>query len=225
MTTCSGTASSTALSCASAAQFHNGDGISLYGAGATNTLSTPSAPTVTPSLAAHATGTGVDVNAPAGSTPFSYKVVAVGSWSATSGSNLWGAYTAASAAGATSTGNTLGSQTQTISTLSEQNGVLTVTCSAACPMSVGAYVSIIGTSNDPFFGGQYVVASVNSTTQFTLNVGYSTSATVTGTGGTLNWFASNHVTWTAVSGAFEYAIYGRTSGSWTLLGISWPGVT
>ena len=29
----------------------------------------------------------------------------------------------------------------------------------------------------------------------------------------------------AVTGAFEYAIYGRTSGSWTLLGISWPGVT
>ena len=205
--------------------FQNKDGISCYGAGATNTLSAPSAPTVTPSLAAHATGTGVDVNAPSGSTSFSYKVVALGSWSATSGSNLWGAYTAASSAGATTTGNSLGSQTQTISTLSEQNGVLTVTCSAACPMSAGAYVGITGTSNDPFFGGQYIVASVTSTTQFTLNIGNNTAATVTATGGTLNWFVSNHVTWTAVSGAFEYAIYGRTSGSWTLLGFSWPGVT
>ena len=149
-TTCSVSSGSTALGCAGAAQFHNGDGISVYGAGATNTLSTPGAPTVTPSLAAHATGTGVDVNAPSGSTSFSYKIVALGSWSATSGSNLWGAYTAAERGGATTTGNALGSQTQTISTLSEQNGVLTVTCSAACPMTAGAVVQISGTSDGPF---------------------------------------------------------------------------
>ena len=224
-TTCSISSGNTALGCMGAAQFHSGDGISIYGAGATSTLSTPGAPAVTPSLAAHATGTGVDVNAPSGSTPFSYKVVALGAWSATPSSNLWGAYTAASSAGATTTGNTLGSQTQTISTLSEQNGVLTVTCSAACPMSAGAYASIAGTSNDPFFSGEYVIASVASTTQFTINMGNSTPSTVTATGGALGWFASNHLTWTAVSGAFEYAIYGRASGTWTLLGFSWPGVT
>ena len=224
-TTCTASSASQNVTVGASTIFQNKDGISCYGAGATNTLSTPGAPTVTPSLAAHAMGTGVDVNAPAGSASFSYKVVALGSWSSTDASNLWGAYTAASAAGATTTGNTLGSQTQTISTLSEQNGVLTATCSAACPMSAGAYVSIIGSSNDPFFGGQYVVASVTNTTTFTVNVGNSTSAIVTGTGGTLNWFVSNHLTWTAVSGAFEYAIYGRSSGSWTLLGISWPGVT
>lgn len=224
-TTCTASASSTALTCASAAQFHNGDGISLYGAGATNTLATPSTPTVTPSLAAHATGTGVDVNATAGSSSFSYKVVALGSWSATPANNLWGAYTAASTAGATATGNALGSQTQTISTLSEQNGLLTITCSASCPMSQGAYVDVAGTSNDNFFAGQYVVASVTNTTTFTVYTGNSTSAVTTATGGTLGWFACNHITWSAVTGAFEYAIYGRTSGAWTLLGFSVPGTT
>ncbi len=224
-TTCSVSAASLSLACASASQFHNGDGISLYGAGAANTMTAPGAPTVTPSFAAHATGTGVDVNATAGSSSFSYKVVALGSWSATSASNLWGAYTAASAAGATASGNSLGSQTATISTLSEQNRVLTITCTAACSMSPGAYVSVASTSNDLFFGGQYVVASVTNATTFTVNTGNSTSAIATATGGVLGWFTCNHIAWSAVTGAFEYAVYGRSSGSWALLGFSWPGVT
>lgn len=224
-TTCTVSATSTSLTCAAASHFQNGDGLSLYGAGATNTLSTPGAPTVAPSLAAHATGTGLDANAPSGSTSFSYKVVALGTWSATPATNLWGAYTAASAAGSTSTGNALGSQTQTISTLSELNGALTITCSANCPMSVGAQVSVVGTSNDGFFAGQYIVASVTNSTTFVVTTGNSTPSTLNATGGTLGWFVCNHITWSAVSGAFEYAIYGRTSGSWTLLGFSWPGVT
>ncbi|HEY2416699.1 MAG TPA: hypothetical protein VGH84_02185, partial [Steroidobacteraceae bacterium] len=224
-TTCTVTATSSALSCAAAAQFHNGDGISLYGAGATNTLSTPGAPTVAPSLAAHATGTGIDVNAPSGGTSFSYKVVALGTWSATPANNLWGAYTAASTAGTTTTGNALGALTQTISTLSEINGTMTITCSASCPMSVGAVVSVAGTSNDSFFGGQYAVTSVTNSTTFVVATGNSTPSATTATGGTLGWFVCNHITWSAVSGAFEYAVYGRTSGTWTLLGYSWPGVT
>jgi hypothetical protein len=224
-TTCSVSASSTALGCAGAAQFHNGDGISVYGAGAANTLGTPGAPAVTPSLAAHATGTGIDVSAPSGSTSFSYKIVALGSWSATSGSNLWGAYTVAGSAGATTTGNALGSQTQTISTLSEQNGVLTVTCSAACPMTAGAVVQISGTSDSGHFDGQPVVASVINNTEFTANIGYSTPYVSTATGGTLGWFQNNHITWSAVSGAFNYAIYKLVGGTYTLVGLSWPDVT
>src|SRR3990167_5974058 len=57
-TTCTTSASSTAVTLASASIFQNGDGISCFGAGATNAMSTPGAPTVTPSLNAAATGTG-----------------------------------------------------------------------------------------------------------------------------------------------------------------------
>lgn len=223
--TISGTSASLAL--AGAAQFKNGDGISVYGAGATCSLSTPSAPTVTPSESAHATGIGVDVNAPSGSTSFAYEIVALGTWSATAGSNCWGAYSIASTAGTTSTGNTLGVQTATISTESETSGTMTITCT--CVVSTGAVVWISGTTvttppaNIQTFDGSYVVLA-GGTNSFTVPTGQNTSYTLAGTGGTLAWYNNNHVTWSAITGAFEYAIYGRTSAGYNLLGFSWPGV-
>jgi len=221
-TTATCTSGLNTVTLAGTAQLQNGDGISLYGCGPTNTMSTPSGVTVTPSEAAHETGLGVDVSAPSGSTGFSYKVVALGTWSATPSSDFWGAYTAASTAGTTSTGNTLGPQTASISTLSETNGIETITCT--CALSTGAVVNIVGTSNDYFFCGWYTVAT-GGTNSFTIYTGYHTSSATTGTGGTLLWFNNNHITWGAVTGAFEYAIYGRTSGTWNLIGFSWPGQT
>ena len=42
---------SSTASLSAASTFQNGDGVVIYGAGATNTMSTPAAPTVTPSVA------------------------------------------------------------------------------------------------------------------------------------------------------------------------------
>ncbi len=56
--------------------FVNGDGIVIYGAGPTNTMTTPAAPTVTPSLTAGLTGSLLDVASPGGSTTYSYKITA-----------------------------------------------------------------------------------------------------------------------------------------------------
>ena len=52
---------SSTASLSSASTFQNGDGVVIYGAGATNTMSTPAAPTVTPSLSASETGSFLDV--------------------------------------------------------------------------------------------------------------------------------------------------------------------
>jgi len=213
------TGGSNALSLAQAIVFQNKDGISIYGAGQTSTLTTPSAPTVTASQANFVTGlAGFTVAAPSGAETNSYKIVALGAYP------QWGAHTAASPATTISNANALGSQTQTISTLSEQGGILTVTCGASCPLSVGADVTIASTSNDLFFAGQYTVASEISGTEFTVIMAKSTPGAITGTGGTLGWFNCNTLTLPSLqSGQFNYAVYGRTTSGYTLLGFSVPG--
>src|SRR5271170_1932300 len=99
-TTCGMTSGQYTAALASGVSFQNGDGVMCYGAGATNALSTPGTPTVTPSLAASGTQTGRVANSAAGSSSYSYKIVA---------RDPNGGLTAASPAGSTSTGlGTLG---------------------------------------------------------------------------------------------------------------------
>src|ERR1700739_3875946 len=76
--------------------FQNGDGIVLYRCGAPNTLSTPLAPIVTPSLVSGPDNNNNVVNAPSeGTTLYNYQIVA---------RDKNGGLTAASLAGSTSTG-------------------------------------------------------------------------------------------------------------------------
>ena len=224
---CTASSTSVTMTAGSFTVLQNGDGISFYGCGPTSTLSTPGAPTVTPSQPSHATGLGYDVNSPTCATTYSYKIVALGTYTTTPSTNQWGAYSPASAATTITNGCTLGASSQSISTLSETAGVLTVTTAAPCSLAAGAYVRISGTSNDPFFYFEGVTLTACSGSSFTVNIGNSTTAATTGTGGTINWFNDNHVTWSAVTGAFQYAVYGdRTGGSCTttcaLLGFSFP---
>jgi hypothetical protein len=60
----------------SANTFQDGDGVVIWGAGATNTMSTPAAPRVTPAVSAAGTGSLLDVASPAGSTAYRYQIVA-----------------------------------------------------------------------------------------------------------------------------------------------------
>jgi len=203
----------------SASTFQNGDGVTLFGCGAAHSMSTPGAPTVTPSLAASGTGTGIVVNAPAGSTTYTYEIVA---------RNTAGGLTAVGSAGSTSTGAaSLGLHSVNIASLSKSGVVNTVTTASAHGLAAGAMVLVSGTTDDLDFGGWVVVSGSADNTHFTYNNGMDSNngAHASSTGGTVQWWNCNHLTWTAVTGAFEYYIYGRTSGSLTLLGVSQPEST
>jgi hypothetical protein len=205
---------SAAATISSASSFINGDGVVIYGAGTTHSMTTPAGVTVTPSVAAAGTGTGIVVNAPAGSTTYNYQVIA---------RNKTGGLTAASTVATTTTGAaSLGRQSVNISTLSRSTNITTVVTSTAHTLSIGSMVYISTTSDDTDFGGWFVVATVPDNTHFTLLSGLDTrnGAVASATGGTAVWFNCNHITWTQVTGAFQYHIYGRTGGTLTWLGCS-----
>lgn len=212
----SGTAT---VTLSSASTFQNGDGVMIVGAGATNTLSTPSAPTVTPSTSTAGTGIpGFVTNSPAGATAYNYKVVA---------RPKGGGLTATSAAGSTATGQaTLGANTVGITSLSRSGNTVTVVTSSAHGLAVNDSVNIFNTTDDPEFGGWQTVATVADNTHFTYTNGISTvvGGGASATGGTVRWFNANKVTWPAVTNAWQYYIYSDrvTPGTYALICISLP---
>jgi hypothetical protein len=222
-TTASISAGSSTATLASASTFQNGDGITIWGAGPAHSMPTPGAPTVTPSVAEVGTGTGMVVNAPAGTTTFNYEIVA---------RDKNGGLTAASPAGNTTTGNALGAQSVSLTSCSRSNTTVTCVTSAPHGLVVNAQIHISGTVDpsganaDASFGGWYLVATVPDTTHFTFTSGLDSrnGAPTSSTGGTVHWFNCNHITWSAVTGAWEYFIYSdrASPGTFALIGVSWP---
>ena len=209
-------AGSASASLSAASTFVKGDGVTIFGAGTAHTLTTPVGLTVTPSIAAAGTATGIVVAGPSGSTTYNYQIIA---------RNKAGGLTAAGSVASTGTGAaSLGSQSVTISTLTRSGLVVTITTSSAHGLSVGSMVYVSNTSDNANFGGWYVVSTVADNTHFTYSTGLldTNGASTSATGGTARWFNCNHLSWTAVTGAFEYYIYGRTGVSLTLIGVSQP---
>lgn len=204
----------------------NGDGITVYGCGSTNTMSTPSAPTVAPATMAGETGTGWTVAIPAagvGATTYSYKVVA---------RDLFGGLTAASAATTTTTGQaTLGVATNNISTITRSNDTLTVVTTAANLVNTGTLVHIIVAAGNQM-DGWYIVSSVTNSTTFVINdtavdtrvQGWSVGDTYAQSTGSIAYWVSNHLHLSVVSGAWEYYIYGKRPGdsTYNLIGVTKP---
>lgn len=214
-TTASITSGTTAATLAAASTFQNGDGIVVYGAGPTVTMSTPSAPTVTPSLVAGSIRADERVASIAGATTYSYVVVA---------RNKKGALTTSSATGTTSTGlATLGAVVVNITSLARANNIVTVTTSAPNDLVAGAAFYIQATT-DFSFEGAFLVTSRIDSTHFTYTQGIDTreGATTSATGGNVTEYVHNHLSWPAVTGAFEYEIYGRIGGSLGFIGTSRP---
>lgn len=211
---------SSSATISAASSFQNGDGVVIFGAGAAHTMTTPGAPTVTPSVAAAGTGTGIVVNGPAGgATTYNYQIVA---------RDKNGGLTAASTVGTTASGAAaLGSQSVAITSISKSGTTNTVTTSSAHGLSVGSMVLVIGTNDAVDFDGWFVVATTTDNTHFTYSNGMDSAsgAGTSATGGTAYWFNCNHLSWSAVTGAWEYYIYGRTGGALTLLGVSRPSAT
>jgi hypothetical protein len=201
-----------------ASTFQNGDGVVLYRCGAPNTLSTPLAPTVTPSLVSGPDNNNNVVNAPSeGTTLYNYQIV---------GRDKDGGLTAASPAGSTSTGvASLGAFQSTVTTLSRSDNTVTVTTSSANGAHAGAVVFVTN-STDATFSGFFVVSAVMSPTQFAYTQGMDTraGASTLATGGTVQVYNCNHLSWAVAkdangNAAWQYYIYRNG----TLAGVSRPG--
>ena len=142
-----------ALTINAAGDYLNGQGIVVYGAGATPSISTPGTPTVTPNL----------LN---GATTWNYKVIA---------EDYAGGLTAATSAGTTTTGPAaLGQTLFAITSASAASGTTTYTTSVAHNLLPGATVLIcqFGGGTCPgtfgnFFNGVKTVQSTPTSTTFT----------------------------------------------------------
>jgi hypothetical protein len=197
--------------------FRTGDGCVIYGAGATPTLATPSALSVTPSLPQGILGVRRVVAGPAGSTKYSYQIV---------GRTKLGGITVACTLVSTSTGaSTLGQNSVTITSLTRANNVVTVETSAAHGLVKDAIVGILNCS-DMSFNGYFRVTGSADDTHFTFNQAIDTrviGTTTSATGGTAVWFNCNYLSWTGDSNTWQYYIYGRTFGdTLTLIGVTRP---
>jgi hypothetical protein len=201
-TTCNTTKGSPQVRLTAASNFKSGEYATCYNAGGATTTSTPSAPTVTPS--AHAGGMAA-VADNVGSTGYAYKIVAEDKNNGRS---------AASAAGATATGNTSLGQTTIYDFSGCTRSNQTVTCTTTAPHSfvVGQQ---IWTQNmtDHTFNGNWVTATGTSGNKVTWKSGWDTrmgASTSTTRGSAKNvWgWKMNRLTWTEVSNAFRYHIYG-----------------
>src|SRR5712691_764532 len=211
-TTANTTSASPTVTVASAQSFQNGEYVTVYNAGAANAISAMGTVTLTPSLNAGGFNT---VAANAGAASFSYKVVAA---------DKFGGYTAASAAASTTTGNSLGMQTIGITSMSRSGTTVTVTTSAAHLFVANSevFIQYFGGNADTSFNGFFIVKTVADSTHFTFTSGLDTAsgATTFDTGGTAIGFTCNHLTWSVVTGAWKYYIYGRVSGTWSLMGVT-----
>jgi hypothetical protein len=217
---CAGT---TTITFTSTPALINGDGLLVTGCGTTNSMSTPSAPTVTPSVLAGLPGTGLVVNSATGSSTYVYSIVAI---------DRFGGHTLPSSNTTITNGlASLGYQTNVISTASLSNDVMTVNTSASSNLAAGALAVTSGQTNF-LLNGMFLVGTTPSGSQFTvpsLNVdsrglgSYITDST-TSTGGQVAYFTSNHLAITAVTGAWAYCIYAKrpADSSQNLIGITKP---
>ena len=116
--------------------FVNGDGIVVYNAGPSQSMTTPTGVTVSPNVALNGIQTGQTVPGPTGATTYNYQVIAI---------DKQGGYTAASSVATTTTGAaTLGFNNVNISTCSRANDIVTCTTSSAHGLPVGCANAMCG---------------------------------------------------------------------------------
>ena len=224
--TCTATAGSKTLTCTSVTGFQVGDGVNVLGAGATNTMTTPLAPTVTPTISTAGTFTGlVRAGRTDGATSYSYCIM---------GWDSGGGHTACSDVTTIANGQaTLGQRTATISTIQLANDTVTINTTgehgypALCSRPCGfAYVH--GTQHENQFHGRYEVLSAPTATSLTYQsqhdtrVGYSDAQY---TGGTVTWYNQNHIKAQGpLTGNNIYVVYGRSGATLNYLGVMLPQI-
>ena len=208
----------------SASFFVNGDGVTLQGCGAPNSMGTPATPTVTPVCASGGTGTHNVVDCATQSSTYSYTVVA---------RDKYGALSKPSAVlGVTSVGAaSLGRQIVRISSVSRSNDTVTVNTAEPAGIGAGTLVDIQQVPGNTF-EGWFRACRIVSATQFTLcvtpidsrNQTSSPADQTSASGGLLAYYRGNSIKWNKVSGAWEYYVCAQRPGDKSLhvIGVSKP---
>lgn len=215
----------------------NNDGITIYNAGPAVTVTTPSAPTVTPNtISAGGTALGggnyapnTVVNGVTGASTYSYLLIV---------RDALGGFAAPGTATTIATGpSTLGTFNCPITSEARSGRNITVNFTANCAGAVvGAMMFITGTAPNPptILSGFYSIQTVNSATQVVVagpfnsnSFGWNTqdvSGTNSSTGGTAYFINSNHLKWAAVTGAWEYYVCAERPGDVTYhrIGVTKP---
>lgn len=208
--------------------FQINDGVTIYGCGATNTMSTPARLKVTPSEPWGLAETRSAVKSPPGSCgdgcTYEYTVVA---------RDVYGALTAPATPVTIANGQpSLGLQRVKIGTLSRTNDRITVVTASPHELAMGALVELEPT-NSQQFGGWYNVAKIDSPTQFELWTtptdtraqGWMVGDTVRYSGGgTVAYYRENYLQWAEVPGAWEYYVCAKRPGekAMKLIGVTKP---
>jgi hypothetical protein len=222
---------STTIAVESSSGFFVGDGITISGCGSTNTMGTPTAPTVVPSETTAEPGMGLGTqtrNGSAASSTYAYSVVA---------RDRYGALTAAGPTTAITNGPTkLGEITYSIRSISRSGNNVTVVTSTPNLMSAGTGLggTMVCISNTPGqqFNGCFDVAQRDSSTQFkffntpidTHGMGNYAGDVLAESSGNATIFVDNLISWTPVVGAWEYYIYAKRPGdsAQKIIGVTQP---
>jgi hypothetical protein len=201
-TTCNTTKGSSQIRLGAASNFRNGEYATCYNAGRSPTVSTPSAPTVTPSV--HSGGM-TRVNDSGGATSYAYEIVA---------EDKYNGLSAASSPGTTSAGAaTLGFiSAANFSGCTRSNITVTCTTTATHSFVVGQMIWV-QQMTDPAFNGSWITISPTRGTTVTFLSGWDTrngapTSTTPVTTGNVFGFRLNRISYTLVTNAFRYHIYG-----------------
>jgi hypothetical protein len=203
---------------ASASIFQNGDGVVVYGAGATQTLLTPTAPTIMPGLIKSPSVLSPVATLPAASSTYKYAIVAA--------DQHGGLAPVSSTTTITNGPAKLGGVQITVTSMSRSKDVITVQTTTNHGLVQDALVHLSQCS-DASFSGYYNVSTIVDNTHFKVaDTGMDTrsGASSSCTGGTVAYFVANSITWTAVTNAWEYYICAQRpgDGSYHRIGVSMP---
>ena len=225
---CNGSAT---ITVGSSSGFLIGDGITVFGCGSTNTMSTPTAPTVVPSETTAEPGMGLGTqtrNGSAARSTYAYSVVA---------RDRYGALTAAGPTTTITNGpTTLGEISYSIRSITRSGNNVTVVTSNPNLMSAGTGLggTMVCISNTPGqqFNGCFDVAQRDSSTQFeffntpidTHGMGNYAGDVLAESSGNATIFVDNLISWTPIIGAWEYYIYAKRPGDSAqhLIGVTQP---
>jgi hypothetical protein len=204
--------------------FEVNDGVTIYGCGATNTMTAPTGLKVVPSEPWGLAETRSALAGPAGGSTYEYTVVA---------RDIYGALTAPATPVELKTGQTaLGLQRIPLKTLSRKNDRITVVTAEPNKLVVGALVDLEPKDSQQF-AGWYNIAKIDSGTQFELWTtptdtraqGWMVGDTVTYSGGgSVAFYQENFLQWSLVKGAWEYYVCGKRPGEQRLklIGVTQP---
>jgi hypothetical protein len=205
-------------------KFRINDGVTIYGCGPDNKMSTPTDLKVTPSEPWGLADTRSAVPGPPGNSIYDYTVVA---------RDIFGALTAPATPVEIKTGQaSLGLQRATIRTLTRKEDRITVVTTEPNRLVIGALVEL-EPKNSQQFWGWYNIAKVDSSTQFELWTtptdtraqGWMVGDTVSYSGGgTVAYYQENFLKWSVVTGAWEYYVCAKRPGedSLKLIGVTKP---